>query len=110
MGVEFRLGGQDHHKVEDFLAQHPAGVHAIILDTKAAKHQQAAAEAASDARVEVLFEPATERLTEAGFELVGLPYYRTDLYDINVLSRDQGERTRLVDAVWAALIHMSVTL
>jgi len=45
MGVEFRLGGQDHNKVEDFLAQRPSGIHAITLDTKAAKHQQAAAEA-----------------------------------------------------------------
>jgi hypothetical protein len=51
MGVEFRLGGQDHNKVEDFLAHHPSGVHAIVLDTKAAKHQQAAAEAAVDAGV-----------------------------------------------------------
>lgn len=102
MGVEFRLGGQDHNKVEDFLAQRPSGVHAIILDTKAAKHQQAAAEAAADAGIEVLFEPATERLTEPGFELPGLAYYRPELYDIDALSRDQGERTRLVDAVWAA--------
>jgi len=102
MGVEFRLGGQDHNKVEDFLAHRPSGVHAIVLDTKAAKHQQAAAEAAVGAGVEVLFEPATERLTEPGYELPGLAYYRPELYNIDILSRDHAARAGLVDAVFSA--------
>lgn len=33
MGAEFRLGRQDGHKVEDFLARQPKGVTAITLST-----------------------------------------------------------------------------
>lgn len=73
MGVEFRLGGGDHKVVEDFLAHQAAGVSAIVVDTKAAKHQQAAAEAAADAGVKVYFDPATERLADVGFELPAWP-------------------------------------
>ena len=69
MSVEFRLGHADHKVVEDFLTHHPAGVSAIVLDPKAARHQQHAAEAAREAGVDVIFDPATERLTGPGFDL-----------------------------------------
>lgn len=69
MGVEFRLGGGDHKVVEDFLAHQAAGVSAIVVDTKAAKHQQAAAEAGA----KIYFDPATERLADVGFELPAWP-------------------------------------
>lgn len=102
MGIEFRLGGTDHKKVEDFLALRPDGVAAIVVDTKAAKHQQAAAEAAIEAGVAVYFDPATERLTEPGFDLPGLAYNPTAPYDVDKLAQDAAERTELVANVLAA--------
>lgn len=62
MGVEFRLGRQDGHNVEDFLARQPKGVTAITLSTPFLRHQVAAAEAAMALDADVLFEPLTERL------------------------------------------------
>ena len=67
MGVEFRLGGQDHKKVEDFLAGQPGGVSAIVLDTKAARHQQAAAESAAEAGVAVYFDPTVPEAVRATY-------------------------------------------
>ena len=99
MGVEFRLGRQDHRKVEDFLSRQPAGVSAIVLDTKAARHQRGAAEAAHAAEVDVLFDPATERLTEPGFELEQLPYCPNTPYDLNVLAGNAADRATLVTRV-----------
>ena len=99
MGIEFRLGGQDHKKVEDFLAGHPGGVSAIVLDTKAAKHQQAAAEAAREAGAAVYFDPATERLTAPGFDLPALAYNPSVPYDVDQLARDHLARAKLVAGV-----------
>ena len=36
MGIQFRLGPNDHKQVEDFLSREHAGTDAITLDTKAA--------------------------------------------------------------------------
>ncbi|CCH86264.1 conserved protein of unknown function [Modestobacter italicus] len=102
MGVEFRLGGGDHKVAEDFLAHQAAGVSAIVVDTKAAKHQQAAAEAAADAGVKVYFDPATERLADVGFELPGLAYYPPTPYDVDKLAQQPAQRTALVAGVLAA--------
>lgn len=100
MGVEFRLGHQDHKKVEDFLSRSPAGVSSVVLDTKAAHHQSGAAEAARDAGVGVIFDPQTDRLCEPGFDLPGLAYYRPGLiYDVDRLAVDAASRDRLVDEV-----------
>lgn len=99
MGVEFRLGRQDHKKVEDFLARKPEGVSAIVLDTKMAAHQSGAAEAARDAGVDVLFDPATERLGDIGFELPGLAYDPGRPYDVDALAADANARARLVARV-----------
>ena len=99
MPIEFRLGHQDHKKVEDFLASAPAGVGAITLDTKAAAHQEGAAEAARDAGVAVLFEPATERLCDPGFDLPGLSYSPAQPYDLDSLVSSPEARRRLVEQV-----------
>lgn len=100
MGVEFRLGHQDHKKVEDFLSRSPAGVSAIVLDTKVARHQTGAAEAARDADVAVIFDPQTDRLCDPGFDLPGLAYYRPGLmYDVDRLAVDAASRDRLVAEV-----------
>lgn len=98
MGVEFRLGRQDHLKVEDFLARSPSGVSAIVLNTKAAGHQRAAAEVAAAAGVQVLYDPATERCTTPGYQLPGHPY-GDNLLDVNVLAADPAARLRLMIAV-----------
>ncbi len=72
MGVEFRLGRQDGHKVEDFLARQPKGVTAITLSTPFLRHQVAAAEAAMALDADVLFEPLTERLGGTRLPAAGL--------------------------------------
>ncbi len=49
MGMVFQLGHNDHKVAEDFLLRRPAGVEGITLHAKAARYQQAAAEAAAAA-------------------------------------------------------------
>jgi hypothetical protein len=108
MGVEFRLGHQDHKKVEDFLSRSPAGVSSIVLDTKAARYQTGAAEAARNAGVDVIFDPQTDRLCDPGFDLPGLAYYRPGLtYDVDRLAIDAASRDRLVSEV--AQAHPELT-
>ena len=100
MSVEFRLGNNDHKKVEDFIARDPSGVTAITLDTKGARHQNGAAEAARHAGIDVLFEPATERLAVPGYDLSGI-FGLPSLLDIGELSSNQRSRLSVVDAVIA---------
>lgn len=102
MTVEFRLGHQDHKKVEDFLAGRPSGVGAITLDTKARRVQLGAAEAALDAGVKVLYDSATERLVMPGFGLPDLAYADRVPYDVASLVGDADGRARLVEQVVAS--------
>lgn len=97
MGIQFRLGPNDHKPVEDFLAREHAGVDAITLDTKAARHQAGAAAAAIEAGLHVYWEPAAERLAHEGFGLEKLPLWSGQPYDINRLSADHAARAALVD-------------
>lgn len=97
MGIQFRLGPSDHKQVEDFLSREHAGTDAITLDTKAARHQTAAAAAAVEAGVQVYWEPAAERLAEAGFGIDKLPLWIGHPYNIDDLSSDQKARAALVD-------------
>lgn len=96
MGIQFRLGPNDHKPVEDFLAREHAGIGAITLDTKAARHQVAAAAAAVDAGLHVYWEPAAERLAEAGFGLDKFPLWTGKPYNIDDLSANQAARAALV--------------
>lgn len=102
MSVEFQLDHTDHHKVEDFLSRESAGVSAIILHSKYAKHQQGAADAASSAGIDILYDPRTERLDSPGLVLTGLPGYLGTPYDLGHLAADQSARQRLVAAVLEA--------
>ena len=102
MGVEFRLGRQDGHKVEDFLAHEPAGVSAITLSARYMRHQVAAAEGALALDADVLFDPATERLTAPGFELDAMPYWHGVPLDVDRLKRDPGARTVLIAEILKA--------
>lgn len=97
MGIQFRLGPNDHKPVEDFLSRDHTGTDAITLDTKAARHQVAAAAAAVDAGLDVYWEPATERLAEAGFGLDKFPLWNGQPYGIDSLSANQAARAALVD-------------
>lgn len=100
MGVEFQLGYTDHKSVEDFMLRRPAGVTAITLHAKAARHQQGAAEAAREGGAEVYFNPATERLVAPGYELPGAPYYSgSTVFDVDQLAADQSARLRLIEGV-----------
>lgn len=96
MGIQFRLGPNDHKPVEDFLSREHAGIDAITLDTKAARHQAAAAAAAVDAGLRVYWEPAAERLAEDGFGLDKFPLWTGQPYAIDDLSADQAARGALV--------------
>lgn len=102
MSVEFRLGRNDHNKVEDFLASRPSGVSAITVDTAAVRHQAGAIEAARDAGVDVLFDPVTERLADRGFEIAGLEYTEGPPYDLANMTRDSRVRATLVEQVIGA--------
>lgn len=99
MSVEFQLGHGDHLKVEDFLARRATGVGAITLSPKNADKQTGAAEAARDAGLEVLFDPATEKLADTGFGLETLPCWAGAPYDVERLVIDPDGRQGLVDRV-----------
>ena len=75
MGIQFRLGPNDHKPVEDFLSREHTGTAAITLDTKAARHQKDAAAAAAEAGLSVYWEPAAERLAAPGYDLEKLPLW-----------------------------------
>ncbi|PZT91583.1 MAG: hypothetical protein DI630_29340 [Gordonia sp. (in: high G+C Gram-positive bacteria)] len=107
MTVEFRMGHQDHNKVEDFLSRKSAGVGAIAMHSSAARHQIAAAEAAREAGVDVLYDPRTERLSQGGYGLEKIPGYLPTPYDLETLARSHDDRAVLVDAVLTA--HPEVT-
>jgi hypothetical protein len=57
---------------------------------------QGAAEAAQAAGVQVLFDPAKERLADIGFELPGVSHYNGSPYDLDRLARDARARASLV--------------
>lgn len=87
--------------VEDFLLLRPAGVEGTTLHAKAARYQQAAAEAAVAAGAGVFFNPATERLTGPDYVLREAPYYADAPYDIDAPAADPSARARLVAHVLA---------
>ena len=101
MSVEFVLGHQDHHKVEDFLASRPDGVASIRLHPKYAHHQTAAAAAAREAAVDVLWDPRSERLPEPDPDgrLVGLPGAGPAPLQLNTLAGRASARQELVRQV-----------
>jgi hypothetical protein len=96
VGVQFRLGRQDHQKVEDFMARQPSGVSGIVLDPKWSRFQRSAAEVTAAAGAQVYFDPATERLTAPGFELPEAPYFDGAPYDVDHLAGDPTARAQLV--------------
>lgn len=99
MGIQFRLGAADHKAVEDFLARCPDGVESISLDTKAARHQHAAADAAVALGANVYWEPAVERLTSPGHAHDKHPLWRRELLHADQLAASVDVRQRLVDEV-----------
>lgn len=101
MGMVFQLGHNDHKVVADFLLRRPAGVEGITLHAKAARYQQAAAEAAVAAGAGVFFNPATERLTGPGYVLREAPYNADAPYDVDALAADPSARARLIEHVLA---------
>lgn len=99
MGVQFRLGRQDHQKAEDFLSRRPPGVSAIVLDPKWSRYQRPAAEAATSGGVQVYFDPATERLAAPGFGLPEVPYFEAAPYDVDHLAANPTARAQLIARV-----------
>lgn len=101
MSVEFNLGHQDHAKVEDFLAGGVSGIGAITLHATFAKYQSAAAEAARESGVDVLYDPRTERLAypDPADRTSHLPGYTGAPYDLAVLAARPDLRERLAHQV-----------
>ena len=99
MGVELKVGSQDHVKVEDFVAARPLGVSAVTFDVRHLRFQGDAAEAARDAGIAVLIEPLTERLADPGFTPKALSYFDGTVLEPRALSTDASARARLVEHV-----------
>lgn len=104
MGVGFHLGHTDHHKVEDFIARGAAGVDSITLHAKSARHQSAAADAAREAGIDVLYDPRTERMADIDpdGQLSGLSAYGGAQLDIDQLASNSQLRDDLVHRVLEA--------
>lgn len=101
MSVEFHLGHQDHHKVEDFLASDISGVRGIVLDGKAARHQLVAADAAREAGLDVFYAPGTAQMAydDPDGRLNNLPAYGGQKHDIDALAASADLRREIVDRV-----------
>ena len=97
MGIQFRLGPNDHKPVEDFLSREHTGTDAITLDTKAARHQVAAAAAAVDAGLDVYWGARSRTAGGSGFRPRQVPAVGGQPYDIDNLSANQAGRAALVD-------------
>ncbi|GAB3552200.1 hypothetical protein GCM10027404_22390 [Arthrobacter tumbae] len=102
MGVEFRLGYNNHLKVEDFVTREAAAIGAIALHVSGAVHQNAVAEAAREAGVSVTFDPRTERLASPGYGMEKIPGYTGIPYNLQDLAADPGARAKLVASVLEA--------
>lgn len=102
MGIEFRLGYNNHLKVEDFLTRSSSAVSAIALHSSGAGHQGAVAETAREVGISVTFDPRTERLASSGYGLEKIPGYLGAPYDLSVLASTPDARARLVAAVLEA--------
>jgi hypothetical protein len=99
MGIEFRLGRQDHKKVEDFLATEPPNVDAIWVEAGNVTLQAAVIEQAIAKGVRVLVDPMTERLTDEGYSPATIPYAKDGPLDLGRLARSAAHRGRLIEAV-----------
>lgn len=97
MSIQFRLGNNDHKPVEDFLSRDPSGTGAIVLDTKNARHQAGAADAARRAGVAVLWEPAVEKLAYPGHNLDRFPMWSGELYNVDQMAISARQRGELID-------------
>lgn len=101
MGIEFRLGRQDHNKVEDFLSRRPPGVDGIWIEAGNLRRQATAIEQARASGVDVLVEPMTERLADEGFAPDTIPYAEDAPLDLGRLRRSVAHRDRLIAEVLA---------
>jgi len=98
MGVQIRVGYNDHQLLADFLANDATGVSAITIDAKLADRHRPAMEAARDAGVPVLVETLTDRLAFVGYDPGPLDY--VDSYPINPASLDTlTARAQFVESV-----------
>ncbi len=111
MGIEFKLGRQDHKKVEDFLGRRPPGVDAISIDVSHASYQAGAADEAKAQSVDVLVDPLTERLADIGFEPDGLEYFTPgEPMNIDLLRANRAARRQLVRQVLDAQRSLATKL
>jgi hypothetical protein len=108
VGIEFRLGRQDHQKVEDFLSTRPRHVDSIWIEVGNVARQMTAIEQARATGVEVLIEPMTERLADPGFTPGHIGYAQDGPLDLTRLTRSPAHRGRLVEAVLASQTEATI--
>ena len=101
MGIEFRLGRQDHHKVEDFLGGHPRHVEGIWIEAGLIGRQATVIEQARVSGIDVSIEPMTERLADEGYSPSTIPYADDAPLDLDRLARNARHRHRLIEEVIA---------
>lgn len=101
MGIEFRLGRQDHHKVEDFLGSRPGHIDGIWIEAGNIPRQATVIEQARANGIGVLIDPMTERLADVGYSPSSIPYAKEAPLDLGRLARNKAHRDRLVEAVLA---------
>lgn len=97
MGIEFRLGQNDHKVTEDFLANPSRVLGAITVEARNAQRQASVIEAARDAAVSVNIDLMLDRLQNPGFDYGPLPYLPGAAIRGEALHRDGSLRRELVE-------------
>ncbi|MEX2225153.1 MAG: hypothetical protein WEB52_01740 [Dehalococcoidia bacterium] len=75
MGLEIRLGRDDHKVTDEFISSEPVGIDAFIVDANHLRRHSVVIDAARAKGIGVLVEPLTERLVELGFRGGNLDYW-----------------------------------
>jgi hypothetical protein len=97
MGIEFRLGRNDHKVTEDFLATRWRVLDAITVEAHNAHRQAGVIEAARDAGVLVNIDLMLDRLQNPGFDYGPLPYVPSATLSGVALSNNAPARMQMVE-------------
>jgi hypothetical protein len=98
MGIEFRLGRNDHKVTEDYLASPSQVLDAITVDAHNVSRHASAIESALAHGVDVRVELLLDRLQNPGFDFGPLPYLDDGQLDPGVLAAEDRSLRRLADA------------
>lgn len=110
MGIEFRLGRNDHKVTEDFLGSGSRVVDAITVEAHNAVRQADAIEVARDAGIGVNVDLLLDRLQNPGFDYGPLPYLSAEPVRFESLAGNASERRRLTDEAIAFQVRVGANL